>query len=844
MMHLAIVAALITAFGRTAQADPPVGESSPERRPRSALRIAHARDGVHFQDAGIPFSDNGSNAAACVQGRNLFVAYDVENLTRKKGSQLVLTRSPNLGATWSPAEPVRVIEKRGRNSRPVADARNPALLCETDGSLRLFFVTGSGRRTRIASAVSRDGREFVVDPSLRVAVAEDALPNPTVARIGNHLHLFSAMIHRRATGNPAEPSQDDASPADAPVSRTFLDRFMSPDGRRLTRLAPVELPVDAEWSSVVARPDGLTFYGSQRRDMTAATSSNARNWTHENRLRAPRGWDPAVVPLPGGAALMIHGVPGNSVPTETRATIRLDDSFRQDFDVSTAIVDPREPDFSETQFADASNLNADPALRSGEDFQSFAESGMESPSPCEHDPDALDFPDLDGIDALDPIHAGFAPVSDLVHRVDYLAWYRNFIPAAGPDNAYVDCLALLKASADAGETWNGLRDMNSDDEYTGPPAPWDPAERPEWSATGERLAPWLERFRQAAERSGYAHTFELDDIQPTDDGERLLLNLTLPHLPAHRVLTKSLLADSWKKIDGKVPPRRLTDAWKTILRGAEHLENGTTLIEQLVGHAERGLVYRDARWALHHKVFTGPDELEAALETLDRFGWGLPDPTRFVRGEHAMAMDLTQYLFSPPDDAGQPRPNLHRAKAISEILDAEHFAEKVASLGPREIRAEIRNIDDFYAELSEQVRVGYPDVRAADFDATAERYQRSGAWSSDLLPSFSRAMQIRSRTEALSRATRLTYHTHLFRARNGRWPVNLDELNLPSGNDLRTDPFTGRDFAYRLSDEGPRIYSLAENGRDDGGVHHQPWQNNDDPDGPDDFVIWPPQHVP
>ena len=101
---------------------------------------------------------------------------------------------------------------------------------------------------------------------------------------------------------------------------------------------------------------------------------------------------------------------------------------------------------------------------------------------------------------------------------------------------------------------------------------------------------------------------------------------------------------------------------------------------------------------------------------------------------------------------------------------------------------------------------------------------------------------MRTRNEASRRATQLTYATHLFKARNGRWPESLDELSTDYNPRMRTDPFTGQDFGYRLTADGPLIYSASENGIDDGGIHSSRWDDEITNDaGSDDYVFWPPQ---
>ena len=107
-------------------------------------------------------------------------------------------------------------------------------------------------------------------------------------------------------------------------------------------------------------------------------------------------------------------------------------------------------------------------------------------------------------------------------------------------------------------------------------------------------------------------------------------------------------------------------------------------------------------------------------------------------------------------------------------------------------------------------------------------------------PVYHGAYQIQARSEASRRATQLTYEAALYNARHGRWPTTLDELPEASRSEVRTDPFTGSDFGYRLGADGPTIYSKSENGTDDGGVHSKRWA--DEPvNGSDDYVFWPPQ---
>ena len=110
-----------------------------------------------------------------------------------------------------------------------------------------------------------------------------------------------------------------------------------------------------------------------------------------------------------------------------------------------------------------------------------------------------------------------------------------------------------------------------------------------------------------------------------------------------------------------------------------------------------------------------------------------------------------------------------------------------------------------------------------------------------MLPSLSRVYQLANRHEATRRATKLTVAIHLYKSRNGRWPATLDELPPRHTEGVRTDPFSGTDFRYRLTEQGPILYSTSENGVDDGGIHNSRWgdRRGEGESPSDDYVFWP-----
>ena len=78
------------------------------------------------------------------------------------------------------------------------------------------------------------------------------------------------------------------------------------------------------------------------------------------------------------------------------------------------------------------------------------------------------------------------------------------------------------------------------------------------------------------------------------------------------------------------------------------------------------------------------------------------------------------------------------------------------------------------------------------------------------------------RTHMNAGLSQLAFALRAFRAETAQFPRKLGELVPNFLRELPLDPFSERPFVYRRQGEGYVLYSVGENGRDDGGEQEDP----------------------
>jgi hypothetical protein len=100
-----------------------------------------------------------------------------------------------------------------------------------------------------------------------------------------------------------------------------------------------------------------------------------------------------------------------------------------------------------------------------------------------------------------------------------------------------------------------------------------------------------------------------------------------------------------------------------------------------------------------------------------------------------------------------------------------------------------------------------------------------------MLPAFEKMTQAADRCQQYHTNSRIAFALAAYHCDHGRYPAKLDELSPKYLEQIPDDLFSGNSLIYRLEGNGYFLYSVGQNGIDDGGRSFE-----DEPRG-DDIVI-------
>lgn len=426
-----------------------------------------------------------------------------------------------------------------------------------------------------------------------------------------------------------------------------------------------------------------------------------------------------------------------------------------------------------------------------------------------------------------PAAPSAVPVPDFKTSIDYLAWLKNEVVRRQPES---DNAAPLYRAAfpDFGKSESGQYNVpfagflsNPGDGKRHDGSPWDPADHPDWEQSWTATRDIEGKIRTAAEKP-YCWTTPIER-GPVVNGAGGLLRAFFSDGGAYRAFAKGLMENALRAPGGKIDGREFNANCRATLLIARQVQRSPLLMFQLIEINIRSMAYRGLRAALADGALT-PAERTATAKMLAEVDTPIPSFSFWMRGEEATSFDLVQLVMEK--------------SASGEDLDslrAEMKKRGISDIDPRQCAALVQEYTAAIGKLGDRP---YHAATIQEMDNQKEQAVSKVPVAELLLSPLARAYNLRNRTVAERRATRLLYEIFIFHDKNGRWPNALSDLPGDLLKQVGIDPWSGKPFLYKLMDGKPQLYSAGLNALDDGGIHDPKWG---DRIAASDYIFWPPQ---
>jgi len=392
-----------------------------------------------------------------------------------------------------------------------------------------------------------------------------------------------------------------------------------------------------------------------------------------------------------------------------------------------------------------------------------------------------------------------------------------------------------------------------------------------------QMQPAIERFSQGAAKPtmGYTYNYGVNpedaDVFPgmelaseIDAGDEplTLINVLLPHTTLRQVAV--MVGDDIRRAVADDDLDAATRNFETMLGMATQMLDGPTLIEQLVGYSianiatERfGEIALDAHWS--------SQQLARIDDAFRRYGDGQRIITN-VAGERHMFMDVIQHTYTD-DGTGDGRLTWSGLEMIDSFMvnmnnppDGDEWLDNVVTNAMLPamtvVSASRQEVVDKYDEiLAELIAEGQQPhwQRDSQVDMKIEKMAAESRWEfypiTVLMPAISKVFTSADRSTMQRDATRVAIAALQYRMQHGNWPATLDAM-IPANLDAAPiDQYTGKPLGYAVRDGQPVVYSVGNDGDDDGGRPAEAqddarmppgtgrWQGVEEVDG--DWILWP-----
>lgn len=350
-----------------------------------------------------------------------------------------------------------------------------------------------------------------------------------------------------------------------------------------------------------------------------------------------------------------------------------------------------------------------------------------------------------------------------------------------------------------------------------------------WSSKDKDWLANLLKRNESALRQFAAAARREDCYFKLESNSGAMAAVAFPSLAKLRDVARLVALRAWLRMEEGDLDGALDDA-ETLLRCQHHLMEQPILIHYLVGLGIGVMGYDvllNAAWTT-----AGRFDAEALLARLDRVDRRPRTPRRQFTTEKLSAFDVAQRHLHDGDGDG-----LFDQLGLPDEIENEAFP----LIPAKSFDTIIAETKDFYAKLAKLCDDDYQPVARLTKEIEAEIEQNKTTLIGFTAPSLPRVALLHRRARTMHNGVRTALLLREYHAKHGRWPEQLGHAVVGKWKDHATDPFSGKPFGYRLRDGIPLLYSVSDNGRDEGGKSFQPdggakWGETGD------YAFWPPQH--
>ncbi len=403
------------------------------------------------------------------------------------------------------------------------------------------------------------------------------------------------------------------------------------------------------------------------------------------------------------------------------------------------------------------------------------------------------------------------PLPDPKNPVDYIAWLNAEFAKDLFDNA----AGLYRQAGEALAKNEDLSRLAAT-----PVRGWSPQQREEVRAWVDRNFDALNQLTAAAAKKRCY--FELH----SQDGS--LIGSMLREFPDMWALARILTLRGQLRLAAGDVDGAVQDA-VALLDVAQHRESQPILVSY-----HGGLMVRSLAYSLLLEIPRAPAQhvdFAAILARVQQADVGPSSPKLQYLFEKLLAWDTAQRFLKDGDGDGG-----YTAEGTR-----HHDGEMTQGIvfGPQTWDEVLRDINQYFGDLDKAAGLEYPQAREAAAQLKERVAAATDSFMRTMSPHRTLALSYYARAMAHHRGALLVLHLHAYRAKHGHWPADLKTMLAFSEQALATDPFSGHPFVYRLEKGEPRLYSVSENGQDDGGEltvspRKLAWRETGD------YVFWPP----